>query len=137
MNPRMNVRYVKLHNGLSMHAWKCRPRLLSRRLQRAWCNLPRGKAGSIGCVSAAAISIEVIILLPSVRYARHCKALLCRASTLPGARGKRMKIKNKMVNGINVEQLFRTIELVTMAQKYSPVFNTITKSAPVIVQLEK
>ena len=28
-------------------------------------------------------------------------------------------------------------ELVRMAQKYSPVFNTITKSAPVSVQLEK
>ena len=28
-------------------------------------------------------------------------------------------------------------ELVQMAQKYSPVFNTITKSAPVSVQLEK
>jgi uncharacterized OsmC-like protein len=28
-------------------------------------------------------------------------------------------------------------ELVKMAQKYSPVFNTITKSAPVAVQLEK
>jgi hypothetical protein len=28
-------------------------------------------------------------------------------------------------------------ELVMMAQKYSPVFNTITKSAPVSVHLEK
>ncbi|MEJ2725163.1 MAG: OsmC family protein [Deltaproteobacteria bacterium] len=28
-------------------------------------------------------------------------------------------------------------EMVKMAQKYSPVFNTITKSAPVIVQLDK
>ena len=28
-------------------------------------------------------------------------------------------------------------ELIKMAQKYSPVFNTITKSAPVSVQLEK
>ena len=28
-------------------------------------------------------------------------------------------------------------ELVQMAQKYSPVFNTITKSAPVSVRLDK
>jgi uncharacterized OsmC-like protein len=28
-------------------------------------------------------------------------------------------------------------ELVRMAQKYSPVFNTITKSAPVSVHLDK
>jgi len=28
-------------------------------------------------------------------------------------------------------------ELVPMAQKYSPVFNTITRSAPVVVTLEK
>jgi len=28
-------------------------------------------------------------------------------------------------------------ELVRMAQKYSPVFNTITKSAPVVVYLDK
>jgi uncharacterized OsmC-like protein len=28
-------------------------------------------------------------------------------------------------------------EMVKMAQKYSPVFNTITKSAPVFVRLEK
>jgi len=38
----------------------------------------------------------------------------------------------KMVNGVNVEALFKTIDVIN-----SPVFNTITKSAPVTVGLER
>jgi hypothetical protein len=64
----------------------------------------------------------------------------------------------RLINGINVDQMMQTIEpvkenpdlasckfrpqtlgskaLVKMAQKYSPVFNTITKATPVAVHLE-
>ncbi|MFO7460420.1 MAG: hypothetical protein R6X07_07320 [Desulfatiglandales bacterium] len=44
--------------------------------------------------------------------------------------------EKKPVNGIDVEQSSHEGELVWMAQKYSPVFNMITKSAPVSVHLE-
>jgi len=54
------------------------------------------------------------------------------------------KKESKFVNGVNIDQLFATLdlikqnpEMVKMAQNYSPVFNTITKSAPVKVQLDK
>jgi hypothetical protein len=44
--------------------------------------------------------------------------------------------EKKPVNGIDVEQSRYEGELTWMAQKYSPVFNTIAKSAPVSVHLE-
>jgi hypothetical protein len=65
------------------------------------------------------------------------------------------KGRAKFVNCVNADQLFSTLDLIKQnpeiarfkfravnrwikgTQKYSPVFNTITKSAPVSVRLEK
>jgi len=47
---------------------------------------------------------------------------------------KEIRVYFKIDADISVEQ---KEDLVKMGQKYSPVFNTITKSAPVVVQLEK